>query len=61
MPEDIIRDIFLIRQRHPQLRIGQIIVNAAHMGGWQSDDVFYCPDDSIRLGLSKWLKEKSYK
>ena len=59
MTSDIIRDIFIVKQRHPELRIGQIIVSAARMGGWKSDDVFYCPDDSIKDGLSELLHEKS--
>lgn len=57
MAADIIRDVFLLKQRHQHLRIGQIILNAAHKGGWMTDDIFYCPDDILRLGLSKWLKE----
>lgn len=57
MPADIIRDIFLVQQRHPQLRIGQIISNAARKGGWMTNDIFYCPDETLRLGLEKWLKE----
>lgn len=55
---DIMRDIFIIQQRHPELRVGQIIVCAAHKGGWTKDDVFYCPDDVLRSGLSKWVNEK---
>lgn len=57
MAADIIRDVFLLKQRHQHLRIGQIILNAARKGGWMTDDIFYCPDDILRLGLSKWLKE----
>lgn len=37
----------------PQLRIGQLIANAAKAGGWEDTDVFYCPDEVILDGLNK--------
>lgn len=55
---DIIRDIYIIQQRYSELRVGQIIVIAARKGGWELDDVFSCPDEVLKAGLAKWLKEK---
>lgn len=34
-------------------RIGQLISNAARAGGWESNDVFYCPNEVILNGLNK--------
>ena len=47
-----------VMEKHPLLRIGQLIVCAAKMGGWKDDDVFYCPDDVLFDGLKKMLGEK---
>lgn len=35
----------------PELRISQIMVNAAIKGGWNQNDIFYCPDDILLKGL----------
>ena len=37
----------------PELRLGQLISNAARAGGWDNDDVFYCPDHILLNGLKK--------
>lgn len=40
-----------ISKRSPKLRICQIMVIAAKKGGWNQDDIFYCPDDILLKGL----------
>lgn len=37
----------------PQIRLGQLISNAARAGGWENNDVFYCPNEVILNGLNK--------
>lgn len=54
---DIVRDLFIIQQRHPELRIGQIISIAAHKGGWEEKDTFYCPDVVLKEGFKNWIAE----
>lgn len=44
-----------IKELCPELRIGQIMVSAAKLGGWKPDDIFYCPDEVLHLGFSKLL------
>lgn len=51
MRNKIIELLLLISNIHPELRIGQIMVNAAMKGGWQQSDTFYCPDDVLLKGL----------
>jgi hypothetical protein len=36
---------------YPELRIGQLLVNAAHKGGWEQDDIFYCDNKTLMDGL----------
>ena len=43
----------------PELRIGQLLVNAAHKGGWNQDDIFYCPDDVIEKGIKLLIEERN--
>lgn len=40
-----------IHQKRPELRVSQIMSIAAHMGGWENNDLFYCPDAVILKGL----------
>lgn len=42
---------------YPDLRIGQIIVNAATKGGWTQGDIFYCPDEVLLKGLEILFNE----
>lgn len=41
---------------NPQLRIGQIMVIVARMGGWNLDDIFYTPDEMILKGLKAFVE-----
>lgn len=36
---------------YPEMRMCQIITNAAKHAGWTNDDVFYCPDETLIKGL----------
>lgn len=47
----ILRTLCEIHQKRQELRVCQIMSIAAHMGGWENDDLFYCPDAVILKGL----------
>lgn len=36
---------------NPDLRLTQLISNAANCGGWNQADPFYCEDEQTRVGL----------
>ena len=42
---------------HPEWRVGQTMLIAARAGGWTSDDIFYCPDDTLTKGMEAIIKE----
>ena len=48
-----------IKQRHPELRICQIISIAAYKAGWSNTDIFYLPDEKLLSGLEILNKELS--
>ena len=37
----------------PDLRLGQLIQNAAVISGWKTNDVFYIEDDQLANGIKK--------
>ena len=41
---------------YPDMRLGQLVHNAAVMSGWKTNDVFYIEDDQLADGI-KYLKE----
>lgn len=45
-----------IKQKHPELRVCQILSNAALMAGWRIDDLFYCPDATILKGINSYME-----
>lgn len=49
----LINQIQRVHFGHPQLRLGQLLSIAASRGGWESDDLFYVPDDTLSKGLMK--------
>ena len=51
--------VYEIRQRHPELRLCQILSNAASKAGWDKNDLFYLPDDKLLEGLEILKKEIS--
>lgn len=46
-----------IHQRWPELRVCQTMSIAAQMGGWENDDLFYCPDAVILKGLEMFRQK----
>lgn len=54
----IIEFLMVANDYSPELRIGQIMTNAANKGGWSLSDLFYCPDGVILNGLDKLLFER---
>lgn len=54
---EIIKYMFIIQSRHPELRVGQIMSIAAQKGGWNNNDIFYCSNDILKAGFRKWLSE----
>ena len=40
-----------VNQKHPELRLCQIISNAANKAGWDNNDLFYLPDEKLLEGL----------
>lgn len=57
MTEDISRYIKLYHDIFPMLRYTQIVSNAAKAGGWNNNDVFYCPDETLLRGLRILLEK----
>lgn len=53
----IVSSLCEVHQRNPELRVCQIMSIAAHMAGWENDDLFYCPDSTILKGLEIFLKK----
>lgn len=51
--------VYEIRQRHPELRLCQILSNAASKAGWDSNDLFYLLDEKLLEGLEILKKEYS--
>lgn len=43
---------------YPELRIGQLLVAAAHKSGWEQDDIFYCDNQTIINGLQKLIETR---
>lgn len=57
MSEEIINLVNKLKIKHPELRIGQIMIISAKKGGWTTDDIFYCPNEIILKGLKNMLIE----
>ena len=54
---DFIIDLVIkAKEKLPSLRFGQLLSNAAEIGGWKGQDIFYCPDEVIIDGLKKIIK-----
>lgn len=51
--------VYEIRQKHPELRLCQILSNAASKAGWDNSDLFYLPDEKLLEGLEILKKEYS--
>lgn len=48
------REIAMILKMYPELRVGQVIANAAKAAGY-GGDLYYCPDETLEEGLHKFL------
>ncbi|WP_407290773.1 hypothetical protein [Stutzerimonas zhaodongensis] len=58
-PERIDEMLELIRevwQDNPDLRLGQLIMNAAHMREPTAENIFYIEDASLEKGLRRYLE-----
>ena len=56
----ILTELCKVWEEHPDLRLGQLLVNAAHIAGWKNSDIFYVEDDQLRRGieeLDKWIEK----
>ena len=45
-----------LKEDVPSLRFCQFVSNVAKLGGWDDDDLFYCPDEIITKGLLELKK-----
>ena len=57
MFNEIMQLMYQVQQAYPMLRFAQIVANAAKLGGWEGDDVFYCDDKTMAKGLRILLRE----
>tara|TARA_Y100000310_G_C20444120_1_gene697498 strand:+ start:491 stop:685 length:195 start_codon:yes stop_codon:yes gene_type:complete len=39
-------------RKNPDLRLAQVISNAASLAGWENPDTFYLEDDKLEEGLT---------
>jgi uncharacterized protein YihD (DUF1040 family) len=46
-----------IWEQYPDLRLGQLMTNAAHKSGWRIDGLFFIEDDLLKEGLENLLME----
>jgi len=53
---ELVRELWIA---YPDLRLGQLILNAAVISGWKTNDVFYIEDDQLAHGI-KALKEGAH-
>lgn len=49
----VLREVWL---REPDLRLGQLIFNAARICDADIDDIFFIEDDALRNGLVRYLE-----
>ena len=59
MKEELLQLISEAIEKHPELRLGQLLENAAHFGGWKNTDIFYCPDEVLVTGLRIILSKEN--
>lgn len=57
MFENIISHVRAIKAIYPELRFQQIMTIAAQKADWKDNDLFYCPDEIILKGLTRFLTE----
>ncbi len=54
----LLKTIERVWKLFPDLRLSQLIENAAHAGGWHNPDLFYLEDDKLFACLLKY--EENY-
>ena len=47
---ELVRELWIA---YPDMRLGQLIQNAAVISGWKTNDVFYIEDDQLANGIKK--------
>jgi hypothetical protein len=52
----IIGTLVGVSAKYPSMRIGQIVSNAASLGGYEADP-FYVPDEELLAGLTVLLEQ----
>lgn len=54
---DVINLLYQAWCQHPDMRLAQLVNNAAHEGGWKGGpDVYHCEDDKVMAGLIQMLQ-----
>ena len=48
-----------IKQKHPELRVCQILSIASYKAGWDNNNLFYLPDEKLLSGLEILNREVS--
>jgi len=43
------------QEENTDMRVGQLLMNAARLGGWASDDIWNCEDEIFAQGFLKML------
>lgn len=56
----ILASLLVAITEHPELRIGQMLTNAAKCEEWKDNDIFYIPDETLLSGLEKFLEDFNY-
>ena len=59
MKEELLQLISEAIVKHPELRLGQLLENAAYFGDWKNTDIFYCPDEVLVTGLKIILNKEN--
>ena len=45
------------QEDNTDMRMGQLLINAARFGGWSNDDIFHCEDEFFAKGFLEMLKK----
>ena len=48
--------IIWAQEANTDMRMGQLLTNAARLGGWASDDIWNCEDEIFAAGFIKMLQ-----
>lgn len=56
--EPLLGLIKLLWIAYPDMRLGQLIYNAAAITGWGNKDIFYLEDDQLYRGIKELMNDK---